>query len=58
MKYCTYQSGSWQKLGHLRKFNKGAEIVGKLKGEYRALGLGTVGAVIHPPYPLSPKGDG
>ena len=46
VKYCTYQSGSWQKLDHLRKLDEGVEVAGKLKGECRALGLRAVGAVI------------
>ena len=35
-------------MDHLRKLNKGVEVVGKLKGKYRALGLRAEGAVIDP----------
>lgn len=35
-------------MDHLRKLNKGVEVVGKLKGKYRALGLRAEDAVIDP----------
>ena len=52
VKYCTYQSRSWQKLDHLRKLNEGVEVVGKLKGKRRALGLRAEDAVIDPLPPV------
>ena len=35
-------------MDHLRKLNKCVEVVGKLKGKYRALGLRAEDAVIDP----------
>lgn len=39
-------------MDHLRKLNEGVEVVGKLKGKCRALGLRAEDAVIDPLPPV------